>query len=161
MGSIRGLLTGMLILAGWAGANAAESSGVARLAWLQGAWAAEDGALQMEEVWLAPKGGALLGVHRDVAGGKMVSFEFFRVTAGADGKIAYWASPLGRPPVPFTLKETSEKKAVFENLEHDFPQRILYWLAADGLHARIEGTRGGQASAEEWTWRRLASVSGW
>jgi len=85
----------------------------------------------------------------------MVSFEFFRVTAGADGKIAYWASPLGRPPVPFTLKETSEKKAVFENLEHDFPQRILYWLdTQDRLHARIEGPKDAAEKAQEWTFHR-------
>jgi len=151
------LLVAMAVLAACGAANAAESSGIAGLGWLQGAWAAEDGPLQMEEVWLAPKGGALLGVHRDVASGRMVSFEFFRVAAGADGKIVYWASPLSRPPVPFTLKEASEKRVAFENLEHDFPQRILYWLDAEGrLHARIEGPRDATEKAQEWTFRREA-----
>jgi hypothetical protein len=157
MRGIERLLVATVVSATCGAVSAAESSGVAGLGWLQGAWAAEDGPLQMEEVWLAPKGGALLGLHRDVAGGKMVSFEFFRVAAGADGKIVYWASPLSRPPVPFTLKEASEKKVVFENLEHDFPQRILYWLDEEGrLHARIEGPKDATEKAQEWTFRRDA-----
>jgi hypothetical protein len=157
MRGMKSLLAVMAVVVACGAANAADSSGVAGLGWLQGAWAAEDGPLQMEEVWLAPKGGALLGVHRDVAGGKTVSFEFFRVAAGADGKIVYWASPLSRPPVPFTLAEASGKKAVFENLEHDFPQRILYWLdAEDRLHARIEGPKEATEKTQEWTFRREA-----
>ncbi len=155
MRGINGLLTGLLVLTGCGTLAAAEPSSVARFGWLQGAWAAEDGPLQMEEVWLAPKGEAMLGMHRDVAGEKLVSFEFFRVVAGADGRIVYWASPLSRPPVPFTLKERGEKKVVFENLEHDFPQRILYWVdAEDRLHARIEGPKGAAEKAQEWAFRR-------
>jgi len=157
MRCMKSLLAAIGVVVACGAVNAAESSGVAGLGWLQGAWAAEDGPLQMEEVWLAPKGGALLGVHRDVAGGKMVSFEFFRVTAGADGKIVYWASPLSRPPVAFTLKEASEKKLVFENLKHDFPQRILYWLDTEGrLHARVEGPKDAAEKAQEWVFRREA-----
>ncbi|HEV8253574.1 MAG TPA: DUF6265 family protein [Vicinamibacteria bacterium] len=45
------------------------------------------------------------------------------------------------------------QRVVFENKEHDFPQRILYWLDPERrLHARIEGTHGGQALSEEWEW---------
>ena len=157
MREMKRLLVVLVVLAACGSVTAVESSGVAGLGWLQGAWAAEDGPLQMEEVWLAPKGGALLGMHRDVAGGKMVSFEFFRVAAGADGKIVYWASPGGRPSVPFTLKESSEKRVVFENLKHDFPQRILYWLDTEGrLHARVEGPKDATEKAQEWVFRRAA-----
>ncbi len=45
---------------------------------------------------------------------------------------------------------------VFENREHDFPQRILYWLDGEGrLHARIEGPAGSGERAMEWVWSRL------
>ena len=44
---------------------------------------------------------------------------------------------------------------VFENLQHDFPQRILYWLdAAGAMHARIEGPQAGKTVSEEWVWTR-------
>jgi hypothetical protein len=41
---------------------------------------------------------------------------------------------------------------VFENKEHDFPQRILYWRGKGALHARIEGLRDGQPRSLEWRW---------
>ena len=59
------------------------------------------------------------------------------------------------PPTPFRLVESADKRAVFENKEHDFPQRILYWIdAAGALHARIEGPQDGRTVSEEWVWTR-------
>jgi hypothetical protein len=134
--------------------GAGSGDGLEGLAWMAGSWAGEQGGLEMEEHWTAPKGGSLLGLHRDVAAGRTVSFEFLRIASSADG-IVYWASPQGRPPTPFRLVESKDGRVVFENPGHDFPQRILYWLAADGsLHARIEGIKGDKA--QEWTWRRMA-----
>lgn len=108
----------------------------------------------MEELWTAPKGGTMLALHRDVKEGRTVSFEYLRIESGPEG-LVYQASPRGRPATPFRLKEAAAKRVVFENPEHDFPQRILYWLTEDGaLHARIEGTLKGKPQSEEWSWRR-------
>ena len=41
---------------------------------------------------------------------------------------------------------------VFENPEHDFPQRIIYTRSEDRLQARIEGDVGGEIRAETWQW---------
>jgi hypothetical protein len=58
--------------------------------------------------------------------------------------------------VAFKLKELGERRVVFENLQHDFPQRIRYWLdAAGAMHARIEGLQAGQTVSEEWVWKRV------
>ena len=47
------------------------------------------------------------------------------------------------------------RRAVFENKQHDFPQRILYWLDAKGaLRARIEEPQGGKTASEEWVWTK-------
>ena len=134
---------------------AAPAADLSSLAWMAGSWQGTADGLEMEELWLAPKGGAMLGLHRDVAGGRMVSFEFLRIEADGEG-LVYLASPKGRPPTPFRLVEASPGRAVFANPQHDFPQRVLYWLTADGaLHARIEGPRGGQTVGEEWAWTRV------
>lgn len=128
--------------------------GVEDLAWMQGAWSGEKDGVAMEEMWTAPRGGALLGLHRDVKGGRLVSYEFLRIQA-TDTGIVYFASPRSAPPTAFKLVETGDKRVVFENKEHDFPQRILYWLDAKGaLHARIEGPQGGKTVSEEWVWTR-------
>jgi len=127
------------------------------LAWMAGNWSGVQGGVEMEELWQVPKGNTMLGLHRDVAGGRTVSFEFLRIEAKPDG-ILYWASPGGRPAIEFRLIELKGTRGVFENAKHDFPQRIIYWLGDDGaLHARIEGTMKGKSASEEWTWQKAGA----
>ena len=136
------------------GAKTMDLSG---LTWMAGNWSGVQGGVEMEEFWQQPKGNTMLGLHRDVAGGRTVSFEFCRIEATPEA-ITYWASPGGRPATPFRLIEQKGKRVVFENAKHDFPQRVIYWLDDDGaLHARIEGTMNGKPASEEWTWRRVGS----
>ena len=131
---------------------------IADLAWIEGHWVGSDGPLQMEEIWTSAAGGALVGLHKDVStrGGtvQMVSFEFLRIEGGPEG-IAYVAQPGGQPPTRFALIEQADRRVVFANPAHDFPQRILYWLDdAGALHARVEGPKGGRTVGQEWTWTR-------
>jgi hypothetical protein len=151
----RGLATagGLMLLVAALGA-AAPAADVARLGWLEGRWVGERDGISMEELWTAPRGGALLGLHSDVKAGRLVSWEFLRITDSGEG-ITYFASPRSAPPTPFELVEIGDRRVVFENREHDFPQRILYWLDAQGaLHARIEGPQAGRTVSEEWVWTR-------
>jgi hypothetical protein len=119
------------------------------LAWMAGRWTATIEGVQMEEIWLAPSGGLLLGMHRDVSA-KRTSFEFLRIAETKDG-IAYLAQPGGKAPTAFALAESSAHRVVFANPQHDFPKRILYWLDAGNLCARVEGDGG---AGEEWCWSR-------
>ncbi len=133
---------------------ASPSPDVNRLQWLEGRWSGEKDGVTLTEQWTPPVGGALLGVHSDVKGGRLVSWEFLRIDSTAEGTF-YFASPRSAPPTAFKLVELDDKRVVFENKQHDFPQRILYWLDAKGaLHARIEGPHGGQSVSEEWVWAR-------
>ncbi|HEY7922659.1 MAG TPA: DUF6265 family protein [Vicinamibacteria bacterium] len=151
----RATLLGALWFIGLASVGAQAPGGKIReLGWLEGRWEGESDGVSMEEQWTSVKGGALLGLHRDVKGDRMVSFEFQRIQATPEGTF-YFASPLSRPPVPFALVESGERRVVFENKQHDFPQRILYWLDAQGaLHARIEGPQAGKTASEEWVWTK-------
>jgi hypothetical protein len=127
------------------------------LAWMAGTWTGSDGGVEMEEHWMAPRGGSMLGLHRDTEAGRTVSFEFLRIEAGTDG-IVYWASPKGRPATPFKLATSGDRRAVFENPGHDFPRRIIYWRdGAGALCARTEGTLGGKPASEEWCWKPAAA----
>jgi Domain of unknown function (DUF6265) len=147
----------LVVLLALAGSDRSRAAGpeIASLLWLAGSWEGKDASgLEMEELWTAPKGGGGRGVHRDVEGGRLASFEFLRIEAGGDG-LVYQAQPRGRPATAFPLKEAAATKVVFENSQHDFPQRILYWTTDDGaLHARVEGMLKGKLESEEWTWRR-------
>ena len=125
-----------------------------KLAWLAGSWARDSAGTRSEEHWMAARGGLMLGMNRLVSGGRARSFEFLRIQALGD-TIAYLASPNNRTPTAFPLKELGEKRVVFENLEHDFPQRVLYWLGTDGrLFARVEGIMNGKPAGEDYVWAR-------
>ena len=127
---------------------------MSELGWMAGDWAADVDGLRMEEVWLEPRGGLMLGLHRDVRPTGEVMFEYLRIEATAKG-IAYVASPRGRAETPFPLVRLEGSRAVFENLDHDFPQRIIYWLEDDVLHARVEGPEDGRTRSIEWQWTRV------
>lgn len=133
---------------------AAPAADAARLGWLEGRWVGEKDGISMEELWTAPRGGTLLGLHSDVKAGRLVSWEFLRIADSGEG-LTYFGSPRSAPPTPFKLAEIGDRRAVFENRQHDFPQRILYWLDAEGaLHARIEGPQGGKTASLEWVWTK-------
>jgi hypothetical protein len=118
---------------------------------MAGSWSSVLNGTEMEEHWTAPKGGAMVGMHRDVAKGRMVSFEFIRIEEQS-GKLVYLSSPGGRPAVPFTLVEAGPTRAVFANPMHDSPQRIIYWKDGADLRARIETPQHGTMIGEEWRW---------
>ncbi len=127
------------------------------LAWMTGCWVGEEADVRTEECWTAPGGGILLGMHRDIRPSGKSFFEFLRISIEGDG-IAYWGSPMGRTPTSFPGKEIGEKRVVFENAAHDYPQRIIYWLEDDGsLSARVEGDVKGTLRQESWRWRPAVS----
>ena len=133
------------------GKRAATEAGLEAVAFLAGSWVREAKDDRQEEHWTAPVGGAMVGMARTVKKGKTVFFEHLRIEAGKDG-LVYWASPGGKPATPFVLKSSEKNKVVFENEKHDFPKRVIYWLAADGsLRARIEGDGG---KGQDFAWQR-------
>jgi hypothetical protein len=155
------IVLGLLAAAGSPASPAAPPAPPAELAslsWMVGGWASNQAGEWNEEHWLAARGGTMLGLHRDVKGGKTTGFEFLRIEARPEG-LVYLASPGGKPATPFRAIEVSADRVVFENKEHDFPQRILYWRAPGALHARIEGVMGGKASSMEWRWTPAPAYS--
>lgn len=147
------LLAGLWCVAASVGAQDV-GPGVAGLAWLHGCWQGRSGDVSTEEWWTAPKGGLMLGLHRDVKGDRAIGFEFLRIQETKSG-VTYFGSPMGKPATPFVESERSKERVAFENKAHDFPQRIEYWLDAAGqLHARVEGSVGGTKESEVSTWAR-------
>jgi hypothetical protein len=107
------------------------------LDWLPGHWCGEQGGNAIEELWLA-RGGQLLNLGITTHGDALVSFEYTRIEARAGG-VVFVAQPGGVPPVEFALVDAGEQRLVFENPDHDFPQRVSYWRDGAGLHAEIAG----------------------
>jgi len=156
MTSKKSFLFLLLSLFPFAAVSAAAQGPAARieqLAFMAGSWAGPEGSSAVEEHWMPPKGGLMLGLGRTVKDGKAVDFEFMRIEQQGDS-LVYLASPGGKPATPFPLAAIDAASVVFESAL-EFPRRVSYRRNADGtLTARIEGTRNGKPAAREWTWRR-------
>ncbi len=110
------------------------------LAWLTGCWASTTGEPGSGEQWSAPAGGSMLGTGRTIKDSKTVAYEFLVIHETSDGGVVYIASPNGEGKTAFGLVFLEKRAAIFENPNHDFPQRLIYKLEQDGtLSARIEG----------------------
>jgi hypothetical protein len=147
------LATGMLILLGVYGFAQGQPE-MAKLAWLSGCWKA-DGDVQSEEHWTKLEGRSMLGMGRTIANGKTVFHEFLQIRERADG-IFYIAQPNDGPAVSFRLVKVNDSEAIFENPQHDFPQRITYQRAIDGsLLAAIEGQEKGKPKRVDFAMQRV------
>jgi len=138
-------------------AKPAPALTVASVSWMAGNWETEPGRVQTDERWSPLSGGTMMGTSRTVAGERTVFFEFLRIETRPDG-VYYIAQPKGRHPgVDFKLVRATDQEAVFENLAHDFPKRIIYRKSAGGsLTARIEGDGTEKEKPQEFRYRRAS-----
>jgi hypothetical protein len=126
------------------------------LGWLAGCWAAEGGEPGSGEQWTRPAGGTMLGTARTIASGRTVEREFLEIRETLAGDLLYLASPSGQKATWFRQVGDDGSSLVFENPDHDFPQRILYRLGEDGrLVARVEGESDGRPEAIDFPMRRV------
>lgn len=59
-----------------------------------------------------------------------------------------------QPPVLFTLVRKDQTTLVFENKEHDFPQRVVYAYEDGKLHAWIEGLKNENVVKEDYWYQK-------
>jgi len=125
------------------------------ISFMTGCWTgpSSNGAI-IEEQYTGASENLMIGMTRYVRGGRVVDFEFTTVER-TDTSFVMTPRPKGVKSDAFPLKEVADGRAVWENLKHDFPQRIIYRRAADGsLIARIEGNTPRGDRNVEWTMRR-------
>jgi hypothetical protein len=156
-GGVPACLAALVIAGASVGAANAQADGVQRLAWLAGCWASSAGERQVEEHWTAPRAGSMLGMSRTVRGDRLVEYEFV-ILRERGAQLAYEVSPSGRPSTVFLSTTIDARSVVFENLQHDFPQRVAYERSGDELQAWIEGpgkTAGSTPRRIAFAYRRV------
>jgi hypothetical protein len=138
-------------------AAGADEPDLAKLSWLVGCWASDGAEPGSGERWTSVADKGLLGISNTIREGK--SGESARMEIGylPDGKLAFTAHPSGQASAVFTLLRITQTEAVFENLEHDFPQRVAYAKEGESkLRARIEGTQDGTLRVIEFPMTRTS-----
>jgi hypothetical protein len=133
--------------------HAQSTARIEDAAWLSGCWSFAGKDRFTEEHWLPPAGGAMLGLSRTIRGGKMVEFEFLALRE-IDGKLSYVAIPSRQKETVFPLARHSPTELVFENPNHDFPQRVIYRRLPDGIAVRIEGVVDGNSRSADFPFSR-------
>ena len=119
------------------------------VAFMAGTWCSAPGSsgTHIEEHYTTPSRNLVLGLSRYLRDGRSVGYEFSRIELSDANIPVLIPMPSGKESVPFTLTRSAPGEAVFENLDHDFPVRVLYHRDADTLLARIEGADG---NGQQW-----------
>jgi len=134
-----------------------HSSGIETFSWLTGTWEQKkpNGSSRFE-TWTKKDDHTLIGKGFKVMDKDTIILEAIELVYKDD---FFWYIPTvpdqnDALPVPFKLEHTEEYKYTFENLKHDFPQRIIYQLkpiirqsqyiasAGDTLFVRVEALNG-------------------
>lgn len=125
------------------------------LAWMSGCWELKKPTSTTNESWGRSTENLMVGTSQTIKGTKSVAFEFLRIMATPEG-ITYFAQPSNaKEPTAFPAIKVTATEAVFENLKHDFPQRIIYKTdGPDKLNARIEGPMNGSLKGMDFPMTR-------
>lgn len=137
-----------------ADASAQAPLRIQRVAWLAGCWSLSAADRLVEEHWLMPRAGSMIGVSRTVRGATLVNYETVLLKEEG-GRLAYEAHPSGQPAATFLSTTVTERRAVFENPAHGFPQRIVYERTGEALLAYVEGQQNGRQQRIDYPYRRV------
>ena len=133
--------------------NLSYSQDASILQLFPGKWKMESSKAEVYEEWIVSSETELIGKSFSIEGSEEFVSEILYLKKFGE-QWAYVAVPEGQNITLFAIVEYTPKKFVFENLEHDLPQRIIYEFHKDGiLMATIEGTVNGESKRKEFSFR--------
>jgi hypothetical protein len=110
-----------------------------KLEWIIDRWVSAGAESNSYEHWEKISDELFTGGSETVKNGDTIFSEKLQIVK--EGNEIYYVADVSHNPAPvkFKLISLSDTEAVFENQEHDFPQKITYMLKEGDLHAAIEG----------------------
>jgi hypothetical protein len=120
-----------------------------------GKWKMISDRIEYYEEWKLINSNELTGIGFSIEEWDTVSSEKLYLKKFED-TWAYIALPVNQTITLFALTEYSESRFIFENKEHDYPQRIVYEFTADGkLNAATEGMIDGELMRRDFRFMRI------
>lgn len=124
--------------------------------WIIGTWQLETSRGTMYERWKMVNDSLWEGKGYRVAETDTMILEELSLEIIDDEVFYVPVVPHNEGAVYFKMIEKYPDKVVFENPEHDFPQRIIYMrMPNDSLHAIIEGMNKGIESGADFYFKRI------
>jgi len=129
-----------------------------KMSWILGTWQMQTPEGVITEEWTSPTDSSWQGVSFMVTRSGDTPFREKIVLDFHDDTLYYRPAVEGQNggmPVSFREKSFSDDMVVFENLRHEFPQRIIYKRTSDTtIIATIEGNEGGIERKEEFSYTK-------
>lgn len=119
-----------------------------------GKWKAADGDMAFYETWEQKGermiGGGIILQGKDTAFGEKLIVEYI------NNKLVYIADVQGQSPVMFTCTKMNEANWIFENSDHNFPNKISYNLiSSTKLLVILEGVEENVAKKEQLNFTKI------
>src|SRR5258708_18036689 len=130
----------LLLVSGSIGSAASQEQKftLANNAWMAGCWQPNDEPDSIEQ-WMKPVDNMRMGMSRTVVNGKVVAYEFMQIRQKPDGGIYFIVKLPGKPEEIVKAVKNTPTETIFEDVNHPFPQRIIYRQQSDGsLFARLD-----------------------
>ncbi|MDF2435758.1 MAG: hypothetical protein K0Q95_134 [Bacteroidota bacterium] len=124
-------------------------------AWLEGKWVGRYDSASAFEQWKITGEKSMHGAGGVLSGKDTVMVERISIEERSEG-LFYMASVDGNPKAAeFKFSGFKNDTAVFENPQHDFPQRILYIKnGEDTFYACVDGKYKGKYIREEFNYKK-------
>jgi hypothetical protein len=121
--------------------------------WLLGKWEAQPSGGTLTEIWKKANDSTYNGQAYFMKGTDTIHNEKILLQQVED-QLSYNTAIKGQnddEPVSFTLTDRNEKQLVFENIKHNYPQKISYTqISKDSLMTEISGMQSGKLSSETY-----------
>lgn len=130
---------------------------LAGLSWLAGTWRGAMWGGEFVAHYSTPAGGRVLS-HSELLQNGNTAFYEFEVFWVKDGAVRLAPHPGGKPAGGFVLStlDAGAQKAVFENLEKDFPTRVTYHrTSGDSLVITLDDPTGASDKVEVFNLARV------
>jgi len=147
-------------------ANPPANATLANLAWLEGRWQGTWGPRIIDQTWMAPKAGTMIGVFREVGNDNTLVVELFSLvetSAGIEYRSRHFTPSLApwETSAPSVLKLTSADPAriVFENALDGKPKRVVFTRTGPDTYTSTSeiASNQGESQVTEITYRRIPS----
>ncbi len=137
------ILLGCLLCVGhFSTAHAGACRDLETVAWVLGEWTTSPTRTMISESWSRASDLTFEGesITTSVTDGEVIHYETLRLAVMSDQVFYIAKVPENDLPVPFRLTQCSDGLAVFENPDHDAPQRLVYRRRNAGeMEVRVEG----------------------
>ena len=148
-------IIGLIIFSSW---TRQTNDTVLAAEWLVGTWENKTAKGSTYETWTKSAQGELLGKSYMLKAADTVVFETIRLEA-ENGKLLYIPTVKNQNnalPVRFVSVKITPTTLVFENVNHDFPQKITYnQITTDSLVAEISGLKNGTPRSVTFPMKRV------